>query len=71
METAPKPPKRAPTSKALLVGFIAAFAWVVIAVLIGTFSPWIIIGGSVGFVIGTTLAALIPVMIKSRSKPPN
>lgn len=53
------------------MGFIAAFVWMVIAVLIGTFSPWIIIGGSVGFVIGITLVALIPAMTTSRSETPN
>lgn len=44
---------------ALLGGFIAGFIWMVITVLVGSYSKGAIVGGGFGFLVGTIVVSAI------------
>lgn len=62
------PSNRPNVISALLAGFIAGFIWMAITVLLGTFNAAAIVGGGVGFVVGTVIVAFIITVAVSRSR---
>ncbi|MDJ0396388.1 hypothetical protein QMK17_24075 [Rhodococcus sp. G-MC3] len=55
---------------ALLAGFISGFIWMAITVLVGSFSKGAIVGGGLGFLVGTALVtAIITKLLRGRARP--
>ncbi len=52
----------------LLAGFIAGFVWMAITVLIGGWSRGAVVGGGIGFLIGTAVIATIINVLMRRSR---
>jgi hypothetical protein len=52
----------------LLAGFIAGFIWMAVTVLAGPYDKGAIVGGGLGFVVGTAIVTMIVSTVIRRSR---